>query len=55
MTGVELVPELVDFARERLAAMEAQRRELDEAIADLRLRLAEGERILAGDSGLAAE
>jgi len=42
-------------ARERLAAMEAQRRELDEAIADLRLRLAEGERILAGDSGLAAE
>jgi DNA-binding transcriptional MerR regulator len=40
----------IAIARERLALMEAQRAELDLAIADLRSQLAEGERLLAAPS-----
>jgi DNA-binding transcriptional MerR regulator len=36
-----------DIAKDRLAQMEAQRAELDEAIADLKTQLAEGEKALA--------
>jgi len=36
-----------DIAKDRLAQMEAQRAELDVAIADLKTQLAEGEKALA--------
>ena len=36
-----------DIAKTRLAQMEAQRAELDEAIADLKTQLTEGEKIIA--------
>lgn len=36
-----------DIAKARLAQMEAQRAELDEAIADLKTQLTEGEKIIA--------
>lgn len=44
-----------DLAKERLAQMEAQRAELDLAIADLKTQLAEGERIIAAFRPSAAE
>lgn len=44
-----------DLAKERLAQMEAQRAELDLAIADLKTQLAEGERIIAAFHPAAAE
>ncbi len=40
----------VELARGRLAAMERQRAELDEAIADLKTELAWGEQMLASDA-----
>jgi DNA-binding transcriptional MerR regulator len=43
-----------ELARERLRAMEGQRDELDTAIADLKERLADGERLLAERRGTAA-
>ncbi len=54
--GVTQLARTCALARERLAAMEARSADLDEAIAELRLRLAEGERLLAARNGsLAAE
>jgi len=44
-----------DLARTRLAQMEAQRAELDEAITELRDQLTEGEALLAGLRRAAAE
>ena len=44
-----------DLAKARLAQMEAQRAELDLAIADLKTQLAEGERIIAAFRPSAAE
>ena len=44
-----------DIAKARLAQMEAQRAELDEAIADLKTQLTEGERIIATFRSPAAE
>ena len=44
-----------DIAKDRLAQMEAQRAELDVAIADLKTQLAEGERIIAAFRPSAAE
>lgn len=45
--GTTQLARTYDLARERLAAMEAQRDELVLAIDELRARLAEGERMLA--------
>lgn len=44
-----------ELARERLAQMESQRAELDEAIQDLRAELAEGENLIAALLRPAAE
>jgi DNA-binding transcriptional MerR regulator len=44
-----------DIARDRLARMQAQRDELDLAIADLQTQLAEGEKMLAAFRQTAAE
>jgi DNA-binding transcriptional MerR regulator len=44
-----------DLGRDRLAQMEAQRAELDEAIADLKIQLAEGAASLAAFRRAAAE
>ena len=44
-----------ELARERLAEMEAQRAELDVAITELKLELAEGEKMIAGLRQEAAE
>jgi DNA-binding transcriptional MerR regulator len=45
--GVTQLARTYDLARQRLAIMEAQRDELETAIAELRTRLAEGEKLLA--------
>jgi DNA-binding transcriptional MerR regulator len=45
--GVTQLARTLDLARARLAAMEAQRGELDRAIGELKGRIADGERMLA--------
>ncbi|MDH2327318.1 MerR family DNA-binding transcriptional regulator [Cereibacter sp. SYSU M97828] len=46
--GAVQIARTYDLARQRLAAMEAQRAELDEAIAELRQQLEQGAQTLAG-------
>lgn len=46
--GAAQIARTYDLARQRLAAMEAQRAELDEAITELRQQLEQGAQTLAG-------